>query len=95
MIQPRGPRVLVQRVEEKQPETQHIIIPETVQDKPSQFAVVLALGTLVQGGLSVGDMVILKDFVGAPCTTVLPGDQAQTDCLLVMEEDILAVVEGV
>lgn len=92
MIHPRGARLLVQRIEEAKPSTSLIEIPETIQDKPSQFAVVWAIGTLVQGGVQVGDMVILKDFAGAPVQTTLPGDETETECLIVPEEDVLAVV---
>jgi len=95
MIRPMGARLLVKRIEQAKPESQLIVIPDTVQDKPSIFAIVFAIGKLVQGGISVGDIIILKDFVGAPAVVTLPGDEAQTECLIVNEDDVLAVTEGV
>jgi len=96
VIQPRGARVLVKRIEQARPETQLIIVPETVEDKPSQYGLVLAFGRLVQGGIVVGDIVLLKDYAGAPCfTRVSPEDTEDTECALVNEDDVLAVVEGV
>ena len=94
MIRPMGTRLLVKRIEQAKPDTQLIVIPDTVQDKPSIFAIVFGIGKLVQGGISVGDIIILKDFVGAPCTVTLPGDKTNTDCLIVNEDDVLAVTEG-
>lgn len=93
MIQPLGARLLVKRIEEAKPETQLVIIPDSVQDKPSIFAIVFALGKLVQGGIVVGDIVVLKDFTGAPALVTLPGDQVATECIIVNEDDVLAVME--
>ena len=95
MLRPMGARLLVKRIEQAKPDTQLIVIPDSVQDKPSIFAIVFAIGKLQQFGIMVGDIVILKDFVGAPCVVTLPGDEAQTDCLIVNEDDVLAVTEGV
>jgi co-chaperonin GroES (HSP10) len=96
MIKPLGARLLVQRIDQAKPDTQLIVIPDTIQDKPSIFAVVWAIGTLKQGGIEPGDIVILKDYVGAPASVVLPGDDGrETDCIIVNEDDVLAVTEGV
>jgi co-chaperonin GroES (HSP10) len=95
MIQPNGARVLVKRIEQAKPETELIIIPDTIEQKSSSFAIVLAIGKLQQGGIEVGDIVVLKDYVGAPAFVLLPGDEDKTECLIVNEEEILAVVEGV
>ena len=93
MIQPISSRLLVQRIDQARPESSLIVVPDTVRDKPSQFAAVLAIGKLNQGGVEVGDLVVLKDFCGAPVFTVLPGDTTETECAFVDEEDVLAVVE--
>jgi len=95
MIRMMGARVLVQRIEERKAESEHIIIPDTIQEKPSKNGIVWAVGTLQQGGIEVGDLIIMKDFVGAPCPVVLPGDERTTECMIVNEDDILAVIEGV
>jgi len=95
MLQPNGARLLVKRIEQAMPETQHIIIPETVEQKSSAFAIVLGVGTLKQGGVEVGDIVVLMDYVGAPVQVLLPGDEEKTECLIVNEDDVLAVMEGV
>jgi co-chaperonin GroES (HSP10) len=87
-----GTRLLVKRIEQAKPDTQLIVIPDTVQDKPSIFAIVFAIGKLVHGGVEVGDIVILKDFTGAPALVQLPGDEQQTECIIVNEDDVLAVV---
>jgi co-chaperonin GroES (HSP10) len=92
MIRPLGARLLVTRIEQARPESVHIIIPDTIQDKPSVFAIVFALGKLQQGGIEVGDIVILKDFTGAPALVTLPGDEQETECIIVNEDDVLAVV---
>jgi co-chaperonin GroES (HSP10) len=95
MIQPIGARLLVKRIEQAKPETQHIIIPETIEQKSSAFAAVFAIGTLKQDGIEVGDIVILMDYVGAPANVTLPGDETETECLIVNEDDVLAVVHGI
>lgn len=95
MLQPKGARLLVRRIEAAKPDTTLIVIPDTVIDKPSAFAIVLAIGKLQQNEVAVADIVILKDFVGSPVRTTLPGDTDETDCLIVNEEDCLAVVDGV
>lgn len=92
MMQPMGPRVLVKRLDAPKPESQLIITPETIEDKPSQFALVLAIGKLVSGGFDVGDTVVLRDFAGAPCNVTL--DDQIIEASIVMEDDVLMVVEG-
>lgn len=90
MIKPLGARALVLRLPEPKPESSLLITPETVEDKPSKFAVVLAIGTLQQGGFDVGDTVILQDYVGAPCTTEIDG--ATVEAAIVTEDQVLAVM---
>ena len=96
MIQPRGPRVLVKRLEEPKPASSLLIIPETADVKESQYALVLAIGNLQQGGVAPGDVIILKDYAGAPVFIRLDGEDGPlSECALVMEDDCLAVVEGI
>jgi co-chaperonin GroES (HSP10) len=86
-----GARALVKRLDRPKPESSLIVVPDTVQDKPSQFAVVLAVGTLKQGGFAAGDTVILSDYAGAPALVEFDG--AMIDAAIVPEEHVLAVVE--
>lgn len=92
MIRPMGARALVKRLDAPKPESSLIVVPDTVQDKPSQFAVVLAIGVLVQGGFDVGDTVVLRDFAGAP--VLVNFDEEQIEAAIVNEDDVLMVVEG-
>jgi len=91
VIQPTRGRVLVTRMPEPKPESELIIIPETVSQRPSCFAVVIAVGELKQGGIEAGDTVILTHYSGAPCSVEIDGDFV--DAAIVPEEDVLAVVE--
>lgn len=97
-----GNRVLVKRVEEK-PVTSAII--EIVQGygstpEPSIFALVAEVGQgqrLPSGGFipiecSVGDLVIVKKYSGAPLTLTNNAGM-QEEFHLVAAEDVLAVVE--
>lgn len=98
MIRPLGPRLLIKRLDEapSQVAGSLIFIPETIEAKPSAFALVLAIGKLIQGGIVPGDVVILKDYAGCPVYEKLDGPGGpETECALVVEEDVLAVVEGV
>lgn len=90
MIQPLGPRVLISRMPQPKPVTTLIIQPDSVLDKPSQFAIILAVGTKVREALTVGDTVVLRDFSGAP----VGADMAEgiDDAYMVMEDDILGVL---
>lgn len=92
MLKPIGPRVLIKRLPEPKVESELILAPETVMEKPSRFAIVLAVGKLSEGAIQVGDTVILRDYSGAPCSTVLDGETL--DAEIVMETDVLAIVEG-
>ncbi len=92
MIRPLGARALVKRLDAPKPESQLLIIPESVEDKPSVFALVLAIGTLKQGGFDVGDMVVLRDFAGAPAEADLDGELIEA--AIVSEDDVLMVLDG-
>ncbi len=92
MMQPLGARALIKRLDAPKPESQLIVTPDTVEDKPSQFALVLAVGKLVHGGFDMGDTVVLRDFAGAPCNVELDGEMIEA--AIVNEDDVLMVVEG-
>jgi co-chaperonin GroES (HSP10) len=89
-MRPMGARVLVKRLDEPRPQST-IIIPETIEDRPSQYALVLAIGDLKQGGFDIGDTVILTHFAGAPCNVMIEGELIEG--AIVGEDDVLAVVE--
>ena len=92
MMRPLGARALVKRMEAPKPTSSLIVVPDTVANAPSQFALVLAVGTLAHGGFDVGDTVVLSNYSGAPCQIELDGEML--DALIVPESDVLAVVEG-
>ena len=92
MLKPTGPRVLVKRLDPPKPESSLIEVVSTSVDKPSAFALVLAVGKLEQGGFDVGDTVILTDYAGAPCAVEIEGERIEA--AVVFEKDVLAVVEG-
>jgi co-chaperonin GroES (HSP10) len=87
-----GARALVKRVDAPKPESSLIITPETVEAKPSPYAVVIAVGKLVQGGFAPADVVLLHDYAGAPCNVELDGEVIEA--VVVSEDDVLCVVEG-
>jgi co-chaperonin GroES (HSP10) len=92
MIQPLGNRVLISRMPEPKPVTSLIIQPDSVLDKPSQFGIVLAIGTKVRESLAVGDTVVLRDFSGAPVSA----DMAEgiDNAFMIVEDDILGVLNA-
>ena len=90
MIQPLGPRVLISRMPEPKPVTTLIIQPDSVLDKPSNFAIVLAIGSKVRETLAVGDTVVLKDFTGAAISADLT--EGIDNAFMVNEDDILGVL---
>jgi len=79
-----GKRILVERLDDK-PLASAVIEVVHLDERPSQFAKVRALGTLVNELVSVGDTVVTKQYCGTPVT--IEGE----DLFLVMEDDILAV----
>lgn len=91
MMRPMGARALVKRLDTPRLESSLIVVPETIEEKPSQYALVLAVGALKQGGFDVGDVVVLRDFAGAPCNVDLDGEMI--DAAIVSEDDVLLVIE--
>ena len=85
-----GPRVLVKRLAAA-PLAGSLIEVVHLHDEPSQFAVVLAVGKLEQGGIDVGDTVATKSFAGAPLEVEVEGQTIEA--FMLMETDCLAVVE--
>lgn len=92
MIKPHRDRLFVKPIDAPRPESSLIAIPDTVEVKQSQFALVVNIGKLVHGGVEIGDTVILKQYSGIPCRTELDG--VQIEGLLVLEDEVLAVYEG-
>jgi len=95
MIQPNGARVLIARLPEPQPKSLLIFTP-IADDKPSQYAMVLALGTKVREKLAIGDTVILRDYAGArvdPMSTISAEmSDGIENAFIVNEADILMVI---
>lgn len=91
MVRPMGPRALVKRLEEPKPESSVIVVPDTVGGPPSQYAIVIAVGTLEQGGFDAGDVVILDNYAGAPCNVEIDGEVVEA--VMVSEKNVLAVVD--
>lgn len=91
MLMPKGPRVLVKRIDQPKPQSALIVIPDTIEGDTSLWAIVLAVGNKVTEDLAPGMVVILTRHCGTELTTML-GDE-KIDALLVMESDILAVDE--
>ena len=85
-----GARALVKRLPEPKPATQLIITPDTVDERPSKFALVLAIGKLLHGGFDMGDTVILRDYSGTTCNVDLDDDIIEAS--IVDEHDVLCVV---
>ena len=89
MLQPRGPRVLVKRIDAPKPTTT-LIIPETVDGEKSCYALVLAVGNKVTEDIKVADTVILASYCGSPVQVELDGEMLEAQ--IVMQDDVLAVV---
>lgn len=90
MIRPNGPRLLVQRLPEPKPVSSMIAMPDTIMEKPSKFAIVLAVGKLLDPCIEVGDMILIKDFAGAPVTTQFADEVIEA--FIIMETDILGII---
>ena len=96
MIQPLGNRILVKRLDMARHTSTLLVIPDTVDtDRPSQFGLVIAIGTKFREAVKPGDVVVLKDFVGSPVFVRLDGpDGNLTECSIVPEDGVLMVIEG-
>jgi len=92
VLTPTRGRILIHRVTSRTQQAKDalIIIPDTVEEKPTNFAIVLAAGPLVHSEMSPGEMVIVTDYSGAP-VDVLMDDGSTVEGHIVVEDDILGV----
>ena len=86
-LTPKGPRVLVRRLDEQKLTSNLIEVVHLEEGSPSMFALVLATGK-VDPQIEVGKRVITKPFSGAPVKVTLGVDTIEAH--IVMEDDILA-----
>lgn len=93
-VKPLADRILVKRIEEKEPKKGGIIIPDTAKEKPMEAEVVaLGAGKISEEGKAIpfqvkeGDKVLIGKYSG---TEVKIGDD---DFLILREEEVLAVVK--
>jgi len=95
-IRPLHDRVIVKRIEEEKKSAGGIVIPDTAAEKPEQGEI-LAVGKgkkddngkLIPIDVKVGDRVLFGKYSGQ--TVKVKGDEL----LVIREEDILGVIEGV
>jgi len=95
-IRPLHDRVIVKRIEEERKSAGGIVIPDTAAEKPDQGEIVAVgkgkkddNGKLIAIDVKVGDKVLFGKYSGQ--TVKVKGDE-----LLVMrEEDLMGVIEGV
>lgn len=95
MIQAHRGRVLVHRVTTKleQSKDSLLVLPETIVERPTPFALVISSGSLKHSErLKPGDMVILGDYAGAPVEVTMD-DGTTIEGHFVNEDDVLAVIE--
>ena len=86
-FKPLGDRALVKMVEREEETPSGIVLPDTAKEKP-QTAEVVAVGAHEDVKVSIGDVVVLRKYVG---TEVKIDDEEH---LVVDGEDILGVVDG-
>lgn len=95
-----GPRALITRLD-AQDVVSSLIEVIRYEAPPSQFALVVAAGNgerLPSGKrrpleFKAGDVVITKPYCGSPTSYTTPTGEV-LDAFMVMEEDVLAVIEG-
>jgi chaperonin GroES len=95
-VRPLRDRILVERLEEAEQRIGGIIIPDTAREKP-QHAKVIAVGRgrvnddgeVFALDVKVGDTVLLGKYSGSEITV------AGKDYVILREEEVLGVVEGV
>lgn len=95
-----GPRALIQRLDAQDVVSQ-IIEVVRYEAPPSQIAFVIAAGNgerLPSGkrrplDFKSGDVVVTKPYCGSPTPYTTP-DGEEIEAYMVMEEDVLAVIEG-
>jgi co-chaperonin GroES (HSP10) len=95
-----GPRVLVKRIEI--PKTESLIELVEYNPQPSQYAIVLGVGSWITSrgdrvsldGINIGDTVLLRDYSGAPMPSFTAPDGTRFEAVMVMEDDVLAIIES-
>ena len=92
-VRPLHDRLVVRRIEEKEPAKGSIIIPDTAKEKPQEGEVlavgngrVLDNGTKVSLDVKVGDKILFGKYSGTDIK--IDGD----DVLILREEEVLAVL---
>ena len=95
-VRPLRDRILVERVEEQEQRVGGIIIPDTAKEKPQQATVVAVgrgrvndKGDVFPLDVKVGDTVLIGKYSGTEIKL------AGKDYLILREEEVLGVVEGV
>ncbi len=95
-VRPLRDRVLLKRLEEQEQKIGGIIIPDTAKEKPQQGKVIAVgsgrindEGKLIPLDVKVGDTVLFGKYSGTEIK--LDG----TEYLIVREEEILGILEGV
>jgi chaperonin GroES len=95
-LRPLHDRVIVKRIETERKTASGIVIPDNVAEKPDQGEVLAVgpgkrddQGKLIAMALEVGDRVLFGKYSGQ--TVKVDGDEV----LVMREDDIMAVVEGV
>jgi co-chaperonin GroES (HSP10) len=91
MLQPHGNRLLVKRIEAPKPESDLIVVPDTIEQRESMYALVLAVGSKVTEAIAVADTVILTAYCGSPADVDFDGEQI--DAIIVMSDDVLAIID--
>ena len=94
-VRPRHDRLMVQRIDEGEQNVGGIIIPDTAKEKPRQGTVIAAGNGKVKDDrkripldVKAGDWILVGKYAGQEIT--LDGEE----CLIMKEDDVLAVIEG-
>lgn len=91
MLQPVGPRLLIKPIDAPRLTSETIIIPDSVQEEKSGYALVLAVGKAVTEDIKVADTIFVSKYAGAPLTVELDG--TKLEALVIMETDVLGVLK--
>jgi len=104
-IRPLHDRILVKRLEAPERTEGGIYIPETAREKPIQGEVIAVgpgkrdkEGTLIPLDVKVGDIVLFSKYAGTDfdrTSTAIPIKIGDEDYLILREEDVLGIIEGI
>ncbi|MFA5032383.1 MAG: co-chaperone GroES [bacterium] len=93
-LRPLGDRILVRRIEEKEVKKGSIIIPDTAKEKPQEGEIIAVgpgklddKGTRHKPEIKTGDRVLFGKYAGTEIE--IDGEE----CLIMNEDDILAIIE--